>query len=222
LQKAVFRLVEHEEHLVELLQVVGGRLESNNKSEDTGLKGVGLKEILDVLTDFELLRLGDLVFVGESLEPSVVEKLECRRPLLGVGGERRANKVFCIIRYNFPVGVLKIQVVKLNQLENLFFALGHEWRSARQQNVGDDPNAPDIDLGVVLLPVNDLRCHVERRAQHLVQTLLGVVEGGEPEIRHFELQRLCIGCLHKNILWFDVAVGNVPLVHIVDCQQDLF
>ena len=143
-----------------------------------------------------------------------------RRALFSRVGEQGRDKVLAILRNRLPDAVVEVVRALTHFLHDILVGLTVERWLARQKNVCDDATGPDVALLVVVL-VEDFRCDVVRRAELLVEVAVGIVDEGRAEINDLDLVVLLV-LLEQDILGFQVAVHNVPLVAVVDAGEDLF
>ena len=108
-----------------------------------------------------------------------------------------------------------------NRLVNILFSLTEERRAARQQDVGQYSNTPNVNFAVVRLLAHNFWCHVKRASEHLGFAFGRIQKGCKSEIS--QLQSDVVGChtLDQDIFRLDVSVDDILLVHIVDREQDL-
>ena len=81
---------------------------------------------------------------------------------------------------------------------------------ADQQLIGDDSQRIEIRTKRMILPEQNLRRHVSRRATGL-KVVLRLPIPGNPQIRN---PSIAVG-IQDNVLRFDIAVYNVPLMQMV-------
>ena len=82
----------------------------------------------------------------------------------------------------------------------------------------DNANRPHVHLITILHFLNNLRCHIQWRSQHLGQPFVPVEPRCKAEICQFALN-LIIRCLFdQNILRLYVSVDDILFVHVVQGQ----
>lgn len=143
-----------------------------------------------------------------------------RRALITRVGEQGGDKVLAILRDRRPDTVVEVVRALADLLHDVLVGLAVERWLARQKNVCDDATGPDVALLVVVL-VEDFRCDIVRRAKLLVEVAVGIVDEGRAEINDLDLVVLLV-LLEQDILRFQIAVHDVPLVAVVDAGEDLF
>ena len=88
------------------------------------------------------------------------------------------------------------------------------WTTA-YKDVSNDAYAPDVDLRIVCLIAENLRCHVDWTT-YLFLELLALLElCRETEISNLDVQRVR-SILQENVLWLEVAMKEVLLMHVID------
>ena len=90
--------------------------------------------------------------------------------------------------------------------------------------MSNDTDAPNVDTFVVFVLTDDLWSHVQWAAKHLLELLLRVIETSEPKVSQLDVWVILVCTLlwgDEDVLWLDVSVSDVLLVHVVDGQQDL-
>lgn len=108
----------------------------------------------------------------------------------------------------------------LNTSNDLLLSRSIERRPATEHDIKDDTDAPHVTLFVVGAD-EDLRRNIIRCAVHLVHCVrvrIVVVRG--TEVNDFD--SAAILHVQKNILRFEIPVGNVLTVAVCDGLQDLF
>ena len=104
-------------------------------------------------------------------------------------------------------------------LDRFFTVTIKGWTTA-YKDVSDDSYAPDVNLRIVCFVAENLRGHVDWTA-YLFLELLALLElCGETEISNLDVQRVR-GILQENVLWLEVAMKEVLLVHVIDRLQSL-
>jgi len=85
---------------------------------------------------------------------------------------------------------------------------------ATEQLVGYDASTPDIDPLIVLFKGNQLRCHVERRAETEVHLTIGIKKAGKAEVGQFDDQFVAAEhCEH--VFRLEISMRQILLVHVV-------
>ena len=93
------------------------------------------------------------------------------------------------------------------------------WTTA-YKDVSNDSYTPDVDLRIVCFVAENLRCHVDWTA-YLFLELLALLElRRETEISNLDVQRVR-SILQENILWLEVPMKEVLLVHVINRLQSL-
>ena len=102
-------------------------------------------------------------------------------------------------------------------ISNLSPTLTDIWSSSKHKFITNDTHCEIINSLWMVLSAHHLRCHVA-----WCSWSIGTVFSSE----YFGDSHVCdtyISILfHDNVLWLYISVSNVLLVHVVDCEQDLF
>ena len=96
---------------------------------------------------------------------------------------------------------------------------------SREENMCDDAQRPDIDLGVVRLLKKQLWRHIQRSAETQRELLLRINSLGKAKVSDFANH----GCvlvvepleLNHDVVELEVSVDHILLVQKVDCQDNL-
>mmetsp|Transcript_22937 Transcript_22937/g.71285 ORF Transcript_22937/g.71285 Transcript_22937/m.71285 type:complete len:365 (-) Transcript_22937:220-1314(-) len=176
-----------------------------------------LRKLLEVLHDLDLDGRRRLVPV---VQPRVILRLLRRHALVGVHDEQALNEVDGVVAHAVEDVPREFIGAALNLRQDRVLLGGHERRPAAHEHVGDDADGPHVALfGVV--PPDDLRRHVERRAHGQVHVLLAlVVVPREPEVDELDL-RLHVLALEEEVLELEVAVHDVVEVQVAHGAHDL-
>lgn len=100
----------------------------------------------------------------------------------------------------------------------VLFILASEWCLPSQELVGKDAYSPDINLIVVGLLIDELRCHIVHCAAKghppLVDGVCGPSKVTQLHVHPFKVH-------DEDVLRFDVAMDDVPLLHVNECTHNL-
>ena len=162
------------------------------------------------------------------LEPWVRKQLSSRRALTNWLGQCLLKEVDGFLADGLEEWFVIVDVGVDDHALDLLLGLAGVRVPARQQHVGDDTDAPNVDLLVIshlnlliLANTNDLRSHVQWTAEDEVEALLWVEKARETEVGNLDAQIVNILRLEQNVLWLQVTMRNVLVVHVVDGEQDL-
>lgn len=162
------------------------------------------------------------------LEPWVREQLRSRRSLTDLLRKGLLQEVDGLLANWLEERFVVVDVGVDDHVLDLLLGLAGVRVAARQQHVGDDADAPNVDLLVIghlnlliLTNANDLRSHVQRTTEDEVEALLWVEKARETEVSNLYTQIVDILRLEKNVLWLQVTMRDVLVMHVVDSQQDL-
>lgn len=165
-----------------------------------------LQRLLEVLSQLVLLVSVDLV--AEQLLPPDA--------LLRVHHQHPPQHVLCR-RGDAVLLAVYLHRLRLDVLEQLHHRRGHEGRLAEEQLVEAGPDRPDVGFGVVLLVVEHLRSHVERRPQHRGRHIgVGAQQLGEAEVGDLD-----VAVVLQDVGQFEIAVHDVVPHERLEAVQDL-
>lgn len=161
-------------------------------------------------------------------EPWVRKQLCCRRSLTDLLREGLLQEVDGLLANRLEERFVVVDVGVDDHTLDLLLGLARVRVAARQQHVGDDADAPNVDLLVIghlnlliLTNANDLGSHVQRTTEDEVEALLWVEKARETEVSNLYTQIVDILRLEENVLWLQVTMRDVLVMHVVDSQQDL-
>lgn len=152
--------------------------------------------------------------------PLGVQSLLSRKTILRVNAEALLDEVLSFLADALPP--LRERVIaKSDLLQDLIFAASVERRVARQQDVGNDTDRPDIALLVVAL-FQDFRSDVVRSSDFFGHRCvsLGVVLDGLVEVDDFKLVEP-LDVFKEDVLRFEVPVADAVQVAVVNTGQHL-
>ena len=110
-----------------------------------------------------------------------------------------------------------LEVSLLDFLEQLILTFGAEWIVTLQHYIKKNAQRPHICVyGTVICFGDNLRCHVGRSSTESINSIGSFTPETEPKINEFELTM----SIDQNVLSFDVAMNNVPLVQIEKCLRN--
>mmetsp|Transcript_27953 Transcript_27953/g.74771 ORF Transcript_27953/g.74771 Transcript_27953/m.74771 type:complete len:281 (-) Transcript_27953:178-1020(-) len=142
-------------------------------------------------------------------------------PVLRIHLEETPDEAFGVFRHVLPIGCVEGEVPKPDLGQHLRIRVAEEGRVAAEQHKHYDPAAPQI-AHVVVLAREHLRRHVVGRASLRRQDLAWLEFAGEAEVNDLEeVPGYRLPCHKEEVLWLQVAVADVVLVHVVDSADDL-
>ena len=151
------------------------------------------------------------------VKPGVLEGIS-RRDAVFFFAEDAGDKVLSLGADLVPAGAFERVLADLDLVNDLFVCLAVEGRFAREEDVQDDADAPDVAL-LTVGAMDDFRCHVVRCAENAVHRVLVVDAPGRSEVDQFDDRVLLI--LEVNVLRLDVAVHDRVLVQVVHGREEL-
>mmetsp|Transcript_32051 Transcript_32051/g.57480 ORF Transcript_32051/g.57480 Transcript_32051/m.57480 type:complete len:300 (-) Transcript_32051:151-1050(-) len=131
------------------------------------------------------------------------------------------DQVLRVLRHVLPISRTEVIASCSYFVQHLCIRVAVEGRVAAQHHVHDDATAPDVGLLVVLAGQN-LRSHVVWSSSFGGERLPSLELAGKPEVD--DLQRILLDGLvarEEEVLWLEIPVANVVLVHVVDSADDL-
>lgn len=143
--------------------------------------------------------------VLEGAEDRVVEELGPVDALLGVVGQ---HPFYEVLGHggDFVDVFGEWDVALLDDLLEFDDVGGIEWGLPEQHLIEAHPNGIDIGLVIVILPIDDLRRHIQRRAQHRLGEVLLTQQLREPKIGNLDLP-----IMQQNIGEFEVPMHDLIL-----------
>lgn len=117
-------------------------------------------------------------------------------------------------------GVTHVWLVLQYCLVGVIWGFAVEGHGAGVHRVDDAAGGPNINFQTILLPLNNLRCHVVVRAQPFSELLILIKHCREAEVSQLDVERILI-VGHEYVLQLYVTVGYVFLVHVVEGVEDL-
>jgi hypothetical protein len=86
--------------------------------------------------------------------------------------------------------------------------------------VTNHSDTPDVDRLAISFLLDDLWSHVKRTSKNLLQALLRVKLACETEVGQLNVGIVLVSSLlfwgNQDILWLDISMRDVLLVHVVD------
>mmetsp|Transcript_115788 Transcript_115788/g.248811 ORF Transcript_115788/g.248811 Transcript_115788/m.248811 type:complete len:330 (+) Transcript_115788:639-1628(+) len=169
------------------------------------------------IVDFRVSGSVGLVLSGK---PWVLQHLIHVEAILGINLKTIPDEVFGVLADRLPVVALEIVTAVSDVVLEFLVRVAFEGRVAAEQNVHDDSTAPDVAL-LVVLPGEDLRSHVVRRASPALhgRVLLRVELLGEAEVD--DLDGCGVLLHHHDVLRLQILVHEFLAVHERERPQRL-
>mmetsp|Transcript_70821 Transcript_70821/g.200653 ORF Transcript_70821/g.200653 Transcript_70821/m.200653 type:complete len:276 (+) Transcript_70821:558-1385(+) len=155
-------------------------------------------------------------------DPDMLQSLGSGTPSAGVSLQELPDELLRVLGDQVPVLREERELASLHEPQHLRVVLAVEGRVAAQDHVHDHAAAPEV-ARVVVLPVENLRGHVERRPCLRLEELAGLVGGGETKVNELEPiapYGVILG-REEEILGLQVPVGHALAMHVVDRAEDL-
>lgn len=129
------------------------------------------------------------------------------------------NEVLSLIRNLLPLRSLHRELSLLDALHDCLVSWAIKGRLAREKDVQDHTNAPDIAL-LAVGAHDDLRGNIVGSAEDAVHGVLVIDPARGAEVNKFDDCVFLV--LEVDILRLDVTVHDAVLVQVVDCRDELF
>mmetsp|Transcript_28589 Transcript_28589/g.77464 ORF Transcript_28589/g.77464 Transcript_28589/m.77464 type:complete len:401 (-) Transcript_28589:29-1231(-) len=164
------------------------------------------------------------------LNPGAVQDLAGRGPRLGVPGAHREEELLGLVRDPGKLIQVKRDASPLDRIHDILVALPTERGRTGQENVQDDPDAPDVAL-LAVLAAQHLGRHVVRGADHrrhvgcVRPLVLDLVVEALRYAKVNDLQRVLAYrhalALKQEVLRLQIPVSDVLGVHVVHGADNL-
>mmetsp|Transcript_22832 Transcript_22832/g.57238 ORF Transcript_22832/g.57238 Transcript_22832/m.57238 type:complete len:302 (-) Transcript_22832:173-1078(-) len=136
-------------------------------------------------------------------------------------GEQLANEVLGRFTHRGPDLVGKVIGTGHDALEQFVGGVTVEGRIAREQDVENHTDCPEIDLAVVGKSAQDLGRGVRRRTTAALQEATAAHQFAETEIGDLHNGFLRILGREKEVLWFQITMHNTKLVQVSKTTQNI-
>lgn len=115
--------------------------------------------------------------------------------------------------------IRKRQLFLANVRIQLLVILTLEWESTAKEGIQKDTQCPDVDWrSSVFNFTNDFRCHIRWSTAENFDFLLMWDTSRKTKINEFDSRP---GFIEQNVLKFDVSVGHISLMQIMNSKYDL-
>lgn len=177
-------------------------------------------ELLNVIARLLNFNFQIIIISLRWLKPGVLEQLLGRWTLRLIALEHPCDELFAFVADAFPDAGAHVGKLGADGSVQLLLGVpvvGHE---AAEHGVEAAAGGPDVDLLGVWALQYELRRHVVRRAQYVLETVVLIKARGEPKVRQLALKRRP-RARHQDVLQLDISMCDLLLMHIVQRVQNL-
>ena len=195
-QYAVLGGIDFNENVLYLLCLLRLQLHGPEVGEYVSLEDILLSERVHVRENL-LNSLDVNILILQVLgEPWMVKQLVSREPTRGVFLQACQNELYSLWTQGF-LGLAEFGWALHDCFIDLILCFAVERSVASQHYIDYAPHRPDIHLEVIFLAQNDLRSHVKRAAEYLVETLLWLELTSKSEVSDFNDHIVFVVALRK-------------------------
>lgn len=136
----------------------------------------------------------------------------------GILFHQTSDQVLQVIRPPIPNIAWEWVFANCHFGENFWVIFAAEWRLTTEHDEEDNSNTPQVTL-LIVASLEDLRRYVISCPIHLMHALLWVEQMSGAKVYNFD-GALLLG-IYQYVFRFEVPVGDVLLVTVADCRQNL-
>jgi len=137
---------------------------------------------------------------------------------LGIFFHQFFYQVLQVIRTPIPNIAWEWIFASRNFWKNFWVIFAAERRLTTDHDVENDPNTPQVTL-LIVASLKDLRRYIISCSIHLMHALLWVKQMSGAKVYNFD-SALLLG-IYQNVFRFEVSVGDVLLMTVANCRQNL-